>query len=92
MQGKSTYNTHARLVKADPTFDQLLSKHASKKVVLQDRPTKKSRSLAKTKWPNKTAQKAMHQASPIHPVMLGYYRSPTYHRYIILFKYGMVRR
>jgi hypothetical protein len=40
-----------------PTFDQLLSKHASKKTVLCDRPTKKPRSPAKTKRPNKTARK-----------------------------------
>jgi hypothetical protein len=59
------------MVKADPTFDQLLSKYASKKVVLCDRPTKKPQSPAKTKWPNKTARKAMQQASPIHHVMLG---------------------
>jgi hypothetical protein len=39
-RGQSTYNTHGRLVKADPTFSQLLSKYANKKVVLRDRPTK----------------------------------------------------
>jgi hypothetical protein len=37
---QSTYNTHGQLVKAGPTFDQLLSKYASKKVVLRDWPTK----------------------------------------------------
>jgi hypothetical protein len=31
----------------------LLCKHVSKKVVLHERPRKKSRSPAKTKWPNK---------------------------------------
>jgi hypothetical protein len=70
-QGQSRYNTHGRLVKADPTFDQLLAKYASKKVVLHDWPTKKPRSPAKTKRQNKTARKATQQASPIHPVMLG---------------------
>jgi hypothetical protein len=40
-QRQSTYNAHGRLVKAGPTFDQLLSKYASKKVVLRDRPPKK---------------------------------------------------
>jgi hypothetical protein len=34
MQGQSTYNAHGRLVKAGSTFDRLLSKYASKKVVL----------------------------------------------------------
>jgi hypothetical protein len=63
-----TYNAHGRLVKVDPTFDQLLSKYASKKVVLHDRPTKKPRSPAKTKRPNKTARKATQQASHIHLV------------------------
>jgi hypothetical protein len=48
-------NTHGRLVKADTTFDQLLSTYASKKVVLCDRPTKKPRSPAKTKRLNKMA-------------------------------------
>jgi hypothetical protein len=41
MQGKSTCNAHGRLVKASPTFDQFLSKYASKKVVLCEWPTKK---------------------------------------------------
>jgi hypothetical protein len=58
MQEQSTYNAHGRLVKISPTFDQLLSEYASKKVVLHDRPTKKVRSPAKTKRPNKTTQKA----------------------------------
>jgi hypothetical protein len=34
-------NTYSRLIKADPTFDQLLSKIASKKTVPRDRSTKK---------------------------------------------------
>jgi hypothetical protein len=34
---QNTHNTHGRLVKVGPTFDQLLSKYASKKVVLRDR-------------------------------------------------------
>jgi hypothetical protein len=50
-------STHGRLVKADPTFDQLLSKYASKKVVLGDRPTKKPRSPAKTKRPERRRNK-----------------------------------
>jgi hypothetical protein len=54
-QGQSTYS---RLIKADSTFDQLLSKNASKKTVPCDRSTKKPRSHAKTKRPNKMAQKA----------------------------------
>jgi hypothetical protein len=49
-QGQSTYS---RLVKADPAFDQLLSKNASKKIVPRDRSTKKPRSPAKMKRPNK---------------------------------------
>jgi hypothetical protein len=67
MHGQSTCNTHGQLVKANPTFDQLLSKYASKKVVLRDQPTKKLISPAKTKRPNKTVRKAAQQASPIHP-------------------------
>jgi hypothetical protein len=51
-QGQSTYS---QLIKADSTFDQLLSKNASKKTVPHDRSTKKPRSPAKTKRPNKTA-------------------------------------
>jgi hypothetical protein len=81
-QGKTTYNTHGRVVKVGPTFDQLLSNYASKKVGLHDWPTKKPRSLAKTKSPNKTTQNATQQASPIHLVMPGYfplaYSSSTY--------------
>jgi hypothetical protein len=68
--GQSTYS---RLIKADSTFHQLLSKNASKKTVPHDRSTKKSQSPAKTKWPNKTTQKAMRQASPVHPMRLGYF-------------------
>jgi hypothetical protein len=64
-QGQSTYG---RLIKADPTFDQVLSKSARKKTVLRDRSTKKPRSPSKTKWPNKMARKATQQASPIHPM------------------------
>jgi hypothetical protein len=70
---QSTYSAHGRLVKVSHTFDQLLSKYASKKVVLRDRPTKKPRSPAKTKRPNKIVQKATQQASHIHPVMPGYF-------------------
>jgi hypothetical protein len=73
MQGQSTCNTHGRLVKVGPAFDQLLYKYASKKVVLRNRPTKKPQ----TKRSNKTAPKATHQAPSIHPVMLGYL-PPTY--------------
>jgi hypothetical protein len=74
MQGQGTYG---RLIKADPTFDQLLSKSARKKTVLHDRSMKKPRSLAKTKRPNKMARKATQQASPIHPMGLGYF-PPVY--------------
>jgi hypothetical protein len=35
-QGQSTNNAHGRLVKANPTFNQLLSKYASKKDVLRN--------------------------------------------------------
>jgi hypothetical protein len=73
-QGQSTYS---RLIKADPTFDQLLSKNASKKTVPRDRSTKKPRSPAKTKRPNKTAQKATQQALSVHPMRPGYF-SPVY--------------
>jgi hypothetical protein len=69
-QGKSTYGW---LIKADLTFDQLLSKSASKKTVLRDRSTKKPQSPAKTKRPNKMARKATQQASPIHPMRPGYF-------------------
>jgi hypothetical protein len=62
MQGQSTSNAHGRLVKSALAFDQLLSKYASKKVVLRDRSTKKPQ----TKRPNKTARKATQQAPPIH--------------------------
>jgi hypothetical protein len=44
-------NTYSRLIKADSTFDQLLSKNASKKTVPRDRSTEKPRSPAKTKRP-----------------------------------------
>jgi hypothetical protein len=67
MQGQSTCNAHGRLVKVGPTFDQLLSKYASKKAVLCNQPAKKPR----TKQPNKTARKATQQASLIHRVMPG---------------------
>jgi hypothetical protein len=73
-QGQSTYG---RLIKADLTFDQLLSKSASKKTVLCDRSTKKPRSPAKTKRPNKMARNATQQASPIHPMRPGYF-PPVY--------------
>jgi hypothetical protein len=72
MQGQSTCNTHDRLVTTDPTFDQLLFKYTSKKAILRDWPTKKPWSPAKTKRPNKTAQKAGQQALLIHPLMLRY--------------------
>jgi hypothetical protein len=58
---------YGRLIKADPTFDQLLSKNTSKKTVLRDRSTKKR--------VNKTARKATQQASPIHPMRPGYFPS-----------------
>jgi hypothetical protein len=48
-QGQSQHDTHGRLVKAGPTFVQMLAKYAGKKVVLCDRPTKKPRSPTKTK-------------------------------------------
>jgi hypothetical protein len=73
-QGQSTYS---RLIKADPTFDQLLSKNTSKKTVLRDRSTKKPWSPAKMKRVNKTARKATQQASPIHPMRPGYF-PPVY--------------
>jgi hypothetical protein len=73
-QGQSTYG---RLIKAGPTFDQLLSKSASKKTVLHDRSMKKPRSPAKTKRPNKLAWKATQQASPIHPMRPRYF-PPVY--------------
>jgi hypothetical protein len=73
-QGQSTYS---RLIKADPTFDQLLFKNASKKTVPHDRSTKKPWSPTKTKRPNKTAQKAKRQTSSVHPMRLGYF-PPVY--------------
>ena len=68
-QGQSTYS---RLIKVDPTFDQLLSKNASKKTIPHDRSTKKPQLPAKMKRPNKTAQKATRQASSVP----GYLRAP----------------
>jgi hypothetical protein len=68
-QRQSQHDAHGRLVKASPTFNQLLAKYAGKKVVLCDRPTKKPRSPTKTKRPSKTTRKMMQQASHIHPVM-----------------------
>ena len=61
-QGQSTYG---QLIKADPTFDQLLSKIASKKTVPRDRSTKKPRSPAETKRSNKTFQKATQHETKI---------------------------
>jgi hypothetical protein len=79
LKGKETQqqSTNGRLIKADSTVDQLLSKNTSEKTVLHDRSTKKPRSPAKTKRVNKTAQKATQQASPIHPMRLGYF-PPVY--------------
>jgi hypothetical protein len=76
-QGQRKHNAHGRPVKAGTTFDQLLSKYANKNAVLCDRPTKKSRSSAKTKRSNKMARKVTQQALPIHPVMPGYF-PPAY--------------
>ena len=53
-QGQSQHDAHGQLLKAGPTFDQLLAKYAGKKVVLRDRPTKKPWSPTKTKRPSKT--------------------------------------
>jgi hypothetical protein len=68
-----TKQTHNRLIKPDPTFDQLLSKNTSKKTVPRDRSTKKPRSPAKTTRSNKTTRKATQQASPIHSMRPGYF-------------------
>jgi hypothetical protein len=72
-KGKAHMVGPGRLLKADPTFDQLLSKSARKKTVLRDRSTKKPRSPSKMKRPNKMARKATQQASPIHPMGPGYF-------------------
>jgi hypothetical protein len=69
MQGQHTCNALGWLFKVGPTFDQLLSKYASKKTVLCNRPTKKPRSPTKTKRPSKTTRKTTPQTSPIHSVM-----------------------
>jgi hypothetical protein len=91
-QGQSQHDAHGRLVKVGPTFDQLLAKYVVKKVVLRDRSTKKPRSPTKIKQPSKTARKMMQQASHVHPATSGCF-PPTYSSsYIVLFKYGMVRR
>jgi hypothetical protein len=85
LKGKETQwqSTYGRLTKANPTFDQLLSKNTNKKTVLRGRSTKKPRPPAKTKRVNKTARKATQQASPIHPMRPGYfppvYSSSVYH-------------
>ncbi len=51
LKGKETQrqSTNGRLIKADSTVDQLLSKNTSEKTVLRDRSTKKPQSPAKTK-------------------------------------------
>jgi hypothetical protein len=79
LKGKETQeqSTYGCLIKAGPTFDQLLSKNTSKNTVLRDRSTKKPRLPAKTKRVNKTARKATQQASPIHPMRPGYF-PPVY--------------
>ena len=79
LKGKETQwqSTYGRLIKDDPTFDQLLYKNTSKKTVLRDRSTKKPRSPAKTKRVNKTVRKATQQASPVHPMRPGYF-PPVY--------------
>jgi hypothetical protein len=77
MRGQSQHDTHGRLVKVGPTFDQLLAKNASKKTLPCDRSTNKPRSPAKTKRPNKAAQKATQQASHVHPMRPGYF-PPVY--------------
>jgi hypothetical protein len=79
LKGKETQrqSTYGRLIKTDSTFDQLLSKNASKKTILHDRSTKKPRSPAKTKRVNKTGRKATQQASHIHPMRPGYFQ-PVY--------------
>jgi hypothetical protein len=79
LKGKETQrqSTNGRLIIADSTVDQLLSKNTSEKTVLRDRSTKKPRSPAKTKRVNKTARKATQQASPIHPMRPGYF-PPVY--------------
>ena len=76
-RGQSQHDAHGRLVKVGPTFDQFLAKIASKKTVPRDRSTKKPRSPARTKQPNKTAQKATQQASHVHPMRPGYF-PPVY--------------
>jgi hypothetical protein len=76
-RGQSQHDAHGRLAKAGPTFDQLLAENASKMAVPYDRSTKKPRSPAKTKRPNKTAQKATTQAPHVHPMRLGYF-PPVY--------------
>jgi hypothetical protein len=79
LKGKKTQrqSTNGRLIKADSTVDQLLSKNTSEKAVLRDRSMKKPRSPAKTKRVNKMARKVKQQASPIHPMRPGYF-PPVY--------------
>jgi hypothetical protein len=79
LKGKETQrrSTNGRLIKADSTVDQLLSKNASKKTIPRDRSTQKPRSPTKTKRPNKMAQKATRQASSVHPMRPGYF-PPVY--------------
>jgi hypothetical protein len=89
-QGQSQHDAHGRLVKDGPTFDQLLAKYDGKKTVLCDRPTKKPRSPTKTKRPSKTARKTTQHASHILSCQDAFH-PPAHRRYIVLFKYGMVR-
>jgi hypothetical protein len=76
-QGQSQHEAHGWLVKAGPTFNQLLAKYAGKNAIIHDRPTKKPRSPTKTKRSSKTARKTTQQASPICPIMSKCF-PPTY--------------
>jgi hypothetical protein len=63
-QGQSQHNTHGRLVKADPTSDQLLAKYAGNNAVLRDRPIKEPWSLAETKRSNKLKRPERRRKKP----------------------------
>lgn len=79
MSKQNTFKASGRLVKADPTFGQLLSKYVTKNVVPRGQPTKQPRSPTKVTWPMKMTHKMTQQVSPIHPSpVVSVYFWPTY--------------
>jgi hypothetical protein len=92
MRGQSEHDAHGRLAKDDPTFDQLLAENASKKTVPYDRSTKKPRSPTKMKCRTKRPKRRNNKHRMFILWDQGTFHPFIHRRYIILFKYGMVRR